>query len=257
MKGILQSAILLVLLASCSQSGEPVKIMPVGNSITAGEHYGFPALEERTGYRKDLYDMLINAGYDVDFVGSQSHGIRPGEEADWFDWNNEAYPGWKIPDIARMLEISLKIYKPDMLLHVGTNGDNWKNKPQELEQMLNMIDDFSVENNHPLSVFLCSIINRFEGGDTLTSQFNRAVVEMAKSRTGDKIRIVLVDMENGAGLDYSDRVADPDANPPYEGGDMLGRTYPGVARDLYHPNDKGNTKMAEKFYKLITRELSR
>jgi hypothetical protein len=49
---------------------------------------------------------------------------------------------------------------------------------------------------------------------------------------------------NGAGLDYSDHPPDPTANPPYEGGDMLGETYPGVDYDRYHPNDKGNTKMA-------------
>ena len=71
----------------------PVKIMPVGDSIAAGEHYKFPALGERTGYRKALYEMLINAGYNVDFVGSQNHGIRPKAARDWYDWNCEAYPG--------------------------------------------------------------------------------------------------------------------------------------------------------------------
>jgi lysophospholipase L1-like esterase len=256
MKKILQSALILILVISCSQTGDPVKIMPVGNSITAGEHYGFPALEERTGYRKDLYEMLNNAGYHVDFVGSQSHGIRSEDETDWYDWNNEAYPGWKIPEIARMLKISLKIYKPDILLvHVGTNGRNWKDKPGEVEDMLDMINDFSVENNHSITVFLCSIINRFKGEDTLTTQFNQDVIKMVNNRIGDNIKIILVDMEDGAGLDYSDNPPDPNANPPYEGGDMLGETYPGVAYDKYHPNDKGNTKMAEKFYEELVKEL--
>jgi hypothetical protein len=99
-------------------------------------------------------------------------------------------------------------------------------------------------NNHPMTVFLCLIINRFEGGDSLTTQFNKNVAGMISSRTGDRIKIRLVDMENGAGLDYSDHPPDPTANPPYEGGDMLGETYPGVDYDRYHPNDKGNTKMA-------------
>ena len=101
---LLLPAIYILLLASCSKQDDPIKIMPVGNSITAGEHYKFPALEERTGYRKDLYEMLINSGYNVDFVGSQSHGIRSEDDPDWFDWNCEAYPGWKIPEIARMLK---------------------------------------------------------------------------------------------------------------------------------------------------------
>ena len=78
---------------------------------------------------------------------------------------------------------------------------------------------------------------------------------MVKTRTGDKVRIILVDMENGAGLDYSDNLPNPNANPPYEGGDMLGKRYPGVAHDRYHPNDKGNTKMAVKFYEELVKVL--
>jgi lysophospholipase L1-like esterase len=235
---------------------DTLKIMPVGNSITAGEHYHEPALEERTGYRKDLYEMLIDSGYIVDFVGSQSHGIRSPEDEDWYDWNNEAYPGWKIPGIAGKVEIALGIYKPDILLvHVGTNGTDWNGKPGQVGDMLDMINNFSVENNHPMTVFLCKIINRFNGGHAPTTQFNNDVAESVAARTGDKIKIILVDMENGAGLDYSDAPADPNADPPYEGGDMWGTKYPGVSNDLYHPNDKGNTKMAVLFYEEIVKEL--
>jgi hypothetical protein len=80
MKEILLSALFFLFVVTYSLAGDTIKIMPVGNSITAGEHYSFPALEERTGYRKALYEMLINAGYNVDFVGSQNHGIRPENE---------------------------------------------------------------------------------------------------------------------------------------------------------------------------------
>jgi lysophospholipase L1-like esterase len=62
-------------------------------------------------------------------------------------------------------------------------------------------------------------------------------------------------MENGAGIDYSDKLPDPSANPPYDGGDMLGKRYPGVALDKYHPNDKGNMKMALKFYEELVKVL--
>ena len=48
---------------------------------------------------------------------------------------------------------------------------------------------------------------------------------------------------------------DPNAYPPSEGGDMLGNRYPGVAHDRYHPNDKGNTKMAAKFYEELVKVL--
>jgi hypothetical protein len=66
----------------------------------------------------------------------------------------------------------------------------------------------------------------------------------------------MVDMENGAGLDYTDSLPDPTANPPYEGGDMWGKLYPGVSYDKFHPNDKGNTKMAVKYYEELVKELA-
>ena len=239
-------------------AGGPIKIMPVGNSITAGEHYRYPALEKRTGYRKDLYWMLIDAGYDVDFVGSQQHGIRSEDDTNWYDWNNEAYPGWKIPDISKKVETALPTYKPDILLiHVGTNGSDWSAKPGQVSDMLDMINDFSVQNEHPLTVFLCKIIKRFykeDSGPTL--QFNKDVADLVGARKNDKIKIIIVDMESGAGLDYTDAPEDSTADPPYEGGDMWGETFPGVSYDKYHPNDKGNTKMAVKFFQKLINELS-
>jgi len=257
MKSTILTALFLIIGVARSFAGGPVKIMPVGDSITAGEHYKFPALEERTGYRKALYDMLVGDGYQVDFVGSQSHGMRPEDAKDWYDWNSEAYPGWTIPAIASKVNTALREYRPDILLvHVGTNGRDWENKPGQVKDMLDMINAYSVEDHHPVTVFLCLIINRFKSEDPApTTRFNSDVAAMVRARTGDTIKIVLVDMEKGATLDYSDDLPDPDANPPCEGGDMLGVRYPGVALDKFHPNDKGNAKMALKFYKELVREL--
>ena len=105
-------------------------------------------------------------------------------------------------------------------------------------------------------IFFCLIIKLFENEDsTPVSKFNQDVKKMVQSRSGDKMRIILVDMESGAGLDYSDNLSDSNADPPSEGGDMLGYRYPGVAYDIYHPNDKGNAKMAAKFYKELVKVL--
>ncbi len=248
---------LFILIMTSVYADEPVKIMPVGNSITAGEHYRVPALEERTGYRKDLYWMLINSGYNVDFVGSQQHGTRPESDPDWYDWNNEAYPGWKIPDIAAQVKQYLPKYKPDILLvHIGTNGSDWSSKPGQVMDLLDMVDKFSTENNHSVTVVLCKIINRYyKESQTETTQFNNEVADLVAARTGDKIKIVITDMEKGAGLDYTDNPPDSTATPPYEGGDMWGTKYPGVSYDKYHPNDKGNTKMAVKFYEELVNIL--
>ena len=130
MKGLLLISFIYLVLISSSPASDTIKIMPVGNSITAGEHYKFPGLEERTSYRKALFEMLTNAGYHIDFVGSQKHGIRPEDDKDWYDWNCEAYSGWKIPDISSKVDTALNVYQPDILLvHVGTNGSGRTKNP--------------------------------------------------------------------------------------------------------------------------------
>jgi hypothetical protein len=88
-----------------------------------------------------------------------------------------------------------------------------------------------------------------------TSIYNTAVADSVATRTGDKIKIIMVDMENGAGIDYSDSLPDPAAIPPYDGGDMWGYRYQHTTYDKFHPNDKGNTKMALKLYEELVKEL--
>jgi len=259
MKSVILIFSLLFIFPVELKAEEAVRIMPVGNSITAGEHYKFPANAERTGYRKDLYEMLVNAGYNVDFVGSQTHGARPATDPNWYDWNNEAYPGKTISYIDEKLTTALSTYQPDILLvHVGTNGSDWSAKPGQVMTMLDTINRYAVDNDHPMTVLLCKIIKPYAEFDSdPTVEFNNDVVDLLATRTGDKIKIVMVDMEDGAGLDYTDRLPDSTATPPYEGGDMWGYTYPGMTKaDKYHPNDKGNYKMAVKFYDELVKVLA-
>jgi lysophospholipase L1-like esterase len=226
---------------------DAVRIMPVGDSITSGEHYGYPAKGQRTGYRKHLYKYLTEEFYIVDFVGSQNHGY----ELD-YDYDSESYPGAEIPYIANRLEDVLPIYRPDILLiHVGTNGGDWGAKPGQVEGMLDMINN--IPGKKPTWVLLCEIINRFPGGQHQdTTNFNNVVRYHAEDRLGDQFNIIVVDMEDGAGFNYSDEPEPPFSNSydlPY--GDMWGRKYPGVPYDRFHPNNYGNRKMAWKFEEVL------
>ncbi len=49
----------------------PVRIMPLGDSITKGTDGSV----EDVGYRRPLYLSLTGAEYNVEFVGSQSDGF--------------------------------------------------------------------------------------------------------------------------------------------------------------------------------------
>ncbi len=91
-----------------------LKIMPLGDSITAGDRNG--------GYRHLLYDLLTQDGISFEFAGSLQGGDVP-------DPHHEGHSGWRIDQIEDGIAGGwLEIYKPDLvLLHIGTN-DIWQNR---------------------------------------------------------------------------------------------------------------------------------
>ena len=236
--------LLLSILISTTTIAQAVRIMPLGDSITAGEHHGYPAFGERTGYRKPLYELLVANAYDVDFVGSLHWGfdITPP-----FDCDHEGHPGWTARQIASNIYGWLEQNPPDIILaHVGTNGLSVENDV-DVERMLDEIDRYEINNNVEIIVFLARIIHRYQMElNTRTTGFNDAIEALALSRVhnqGDKI--IVVDMENDAGIDYMT-----------DGVDMWGTTYPGVDYDGAHPTDQGNIKMAELWFKHLEILLS-
>src|SRR5215469_12372235 len=60
---------------------DPIKIMPLGDSITVDDRSG--------GYRHLLYDLLTQDGISFKFVGSAKSGDVP-------DAHHEGHPGWRI-----------------------------------------------------------------------------------------------------------------------------------------------------------------
>ena len=71
------------------QAAPPVRIMPVGDSITYGS--GSPG----GGYRFPLWHLLTNAGYTVDFTGTRTtNGI-----AGLPDPDHEGWGGYRIDQI--------------------------------------------------------------------------------------------------------------------------------------------------------------
>jgi hypothetical protein len=79
-------------LAGIINKGVPVKIMPVGDSITEGKY-------TQGGYRKPLYQMLKDNGYFVTFVGKEDNGDPAndtGFSAGMEDPNHEGYGSARI-----------------------------------------------------------------------------------------------------------------------------------------------------------------
>ncbi|MDX1995676.1 MAG: malectin domain-containing carbohydrate-binding protein, partial [bacterium] len=204
-----------------------VRIMPLGDSITQGAGSGVSTLASQVGYRKALYELLVTGGYNVDFVGSRTNG----EAFPGFDANHESYPGQSDTFIADNIYGWLQDNPADIiLLHIGTNFLD--SSPTDVEEILNEVDRWETTNNRPVTVLLARIIDWAPTNPTVTA-FNDNVVAMAQARTNDNI--VIVDLQNGAGLNYT------------LGADMF---------DQVHPTPSGYQKMAQAWYTALTPLLS-
>ena len=213
------------------------RIMLLGDSITYDDAYrDHPELggstprpaSERHGYRNHLWYLLKDAQYDVDFVGSRIAGtaITPS-----FDPHNEGYPGYTSYQIANLVYTKLEKNEPDIiLLHIGSN--DWSDSISGVDDILDEIDQYEQNYNHPIKVILAQIINRREPLKVFT-RFNINIQDLVNSRIKSGDDIVLVDMEHDAGLNY--------ARSNFQ--------------DRTHPNDRGYEKMANLWFKVLKEEI--
>ncbi|MEO8614262.1 MAG: DUF642 domain-containing protein, partial [Luteolibacter sp.] len=95
-----------------------VRIMPLGDSLTKG--LGGVGFTTDGGYRNRLYSLLTSAGYNVDFVGTQTDSNNPGVLP---DKNHEGHGGYRINDIRNEFPSWFsQVEDPDViLLMIGTN----------------------------------------------------------------------------------------------------------------------------------------
>ena len=227
-----------------SVAAAQTRIMPLGDSITYGISSG--AIPNLPGYfvsyRKALWDKLVDAGYDVDFVGSLTNGSSVPD----FDPNHEGHPGMRDDEIASNVNGYLSSNHADIiLLHIGTNDLN--TSPDDVEDILNAIDSYESSSGTEIWVILALIVNRAccnEDPTCLltkcqdTIDFNDNVYDMASARSGDNI--IIVDMENDAGIVY---LYEPT-------GDMFDDTVGGI-----HPFETGYAKMANVWFSALEQIL--
>jgi lysophospholipase L1-like esterase len=124
-----------VMLSLIKKFPEPsVRIMPLGDSITAGI-----GSIGRGGYRVTLWNDCKAVGWNIDFVGSQQSGPDSLPER-----SDEGHPGWRIDQLSRYVVGWLKTYQPQIiLLHIGTNDiiqdHSLNTAPDRLSNLINQI----------------------------------------------------------------------------------------------------------------------
>ncbi len=201
-------------------SSSPVKVMPLGDSITDG--YLVPG-----GYRIQLWKDIANNGLTVDFVGSLSNG-----SAELGDKNHEGHSGWRIDQLDANINAWMDAYKPRIvLLHIGTNDitQNYDlaNAPSRLSAL---VDKICVKLPAGGKVYVAKIIP--EVGTDLNQKvfnFNNQIPGMIQNKVNQGKSVYGVDMYSA--LTTADLA------------------------DTVHPNVTGYNKMGDVWFNAIRNDL--
>ncbi|GAA6141122.1 SGNH/GDSL hydrolase family protein [Hydrogenophaga sp. 5NK40-0174] len=206
--------------SSCGTTDGPLRIMPLGDSITEGE-------AGHNSYRRSFFKNLVAAGCNVDLVGSKTGVSRLGKRnsgsasapnAD-FDQNHEGYWDYNTQEVTGLAASRVAAARPDIvLIHLGSNdiirGQDAGSAASEIGALIDTIRSA----NPDVHIVLAKIIPNSKSNVTA---FNNALDGVASSRQQSRSPIVVVNQAAG----YS-----------------VGDNYDGV-----HPNPLGETKIANKF----------
>jgi lysophospholipase L1-like esterase len=198
--------------AQDSVAAAPVRIMPLGDSITDGA--GVPG-----GYRISLRQKLVAAGRSIDFVGSMVNG--PGSLG---DREHEGHSGWTIGQIDSNIVNWLRTYTPrTILLHIGTN-DMYGSDPAGAPRRLSTLIDRITTQSPNADLFVATIIPiRF--ADQTVRTYNASLTTIVRNKAAQGKRVHLVDMYPAVAM----------ADLP----------------DGIHPNSTGYSKMATTWYNAL------
>ncbi|CAM3674757.1 SGNH/GDSL hydrolase family protein [Pontibacter korlensis] len=254
--------------SATASSSRAVRIMPLGDSNTDGGSGSVPQAE-RIGYRKKLHQLLVEngelEGYKFIFVGSERSGQNFESEV---DIDHAGFGGARDEDIALLLETGefpfygnendyrgpgegpyLDQYNPDIiLLHIGTNWvDGSDGAMQDVKKILDQVDQYEARSSKEVIVIVAKIIKRVcyvdnngtsqcptptEADNTI--KYNNMLEAYVTQRSAEGDRLHLVDMQDGAGINYK---------YASDGGDMA---------DYLHPSQNGYDKMAQVWYDALT-----
>jgi lysophospholipase L1-like esterase len=163
-----------------------LRLEPVGDSIT----YGYQS-STGDGYRQELFNDLTGEGHPLDFVGSAQGGTMA-------DPDNEGHSGWRIDQIAGIIDSSLATYQPNVItLMIGTNdmGQDYQvsTAPARLSSLITQI-----ENDDPTATLLVS--NLIVSTNTDVAQyepaFNAAIPGIVAAQQAAGHHTALVDMNS-------------------------------------------------------------
>ncbi|MBA3937825.1 MAG: cellulose-binding protein [Planctomycetes bacterium] len=183
--------LVLALVSGVAWPADPIRIMPLGDSITQGN-------TEHSSWRRPLWITLKAAGFNVDFVGSQREGNGGPSPQQDFDLDHEGHWGWKASDILSKLDAWAEAAKPDIVLvHLGTNDiANGGRAPLDVVHDLERIVAVLRAHRPGVSVILAQVITTWGS----LSDYNRLIPPLALRLDQPTARVVAVDQASGFSL---------------------------------------------------------
>ncbi len=219
-------ALLMLAIMPAQAQSATLRLMPIGDSITAGY-----LSSDNNGYRKTLYTDRQGAGDQVDFVGS----LRDGNA---FDPDHEGHSGKRIDEVATYLTTALPNYQPNIVtLHIGTNDMlqdyELSTAPTRLGSMIDQI----ISALPGVTVVVAQLIPNTgvvaSSGVTIQSRvdaYNSAIPGVVQTRVNAGKHVYMVSMSTLTASDLSDGT---------------------------HPNDGGYQKMASVWNASIAQVISK
>lgn len=235
----------VVMSLAVAAAAAPVKVLPLGDSITFGCGDGCNGLgcgdqcavsrpACQSGWRSGLWRLLSpnsTESLEWDFVGTQENGPED------TDRHHEGHPGFKVEDVLALSDQWLQTNPDVVLLHLGTNnlGKGFQSAETALSHMSEMLD--TIFGAWPdVRLLLSTLIgssSAYAGGKH--AEYNEGLKKFAQELSSSGRQIELVDMATESGIG-----AMCDSENCCLGG--------------IHPNSQGYELMAKVWYSHLTRQ---
>lgn len=218
--------IFCILLASGATIAQQIRIMPLGDSITHGEHGSDPI----GGFRDDLAELLLSQSINFTMVGTLNDGVSA------YPWH-EGHPGKTADYLATNIDTWLRATFPDIvILHIGTNDINslYSNTDirDDIERVLENIWAF----NPNIPVLLCSVIPRNDGFNSTNTDLCRLIQQLATKKLAENKPIRYVG-QNEVWV----------SNPSWKWDYLY---------DAFHPNNDGYHVMGEVYFNILMNQIT-
>jgi lysophospholipase L1-like esterase len=220
----------------CPPEGTACVIMPLGDSITYGDH-GDNTTDG--GYRPQLFHRALADNKSITFIGDGMNGPAMVDGVP-FPPQHDGHPGFTIaggpaPGIAEFAANHLDMYKPQIVtLMIGTNDVNLKYELATAPDRLGALIDLIVA-TRPYALLVVAQISPSKYSDEFDANaaaYNAAIPAVVKARVDQGKHVLLVDMD-----------AAFRSNPNYKDE---------YINDILHPKTAGYNKMGDVWYEALS-----